>query len=93
MTELAEDEMEKTLTLKPNDTMLLHQLAHLKEDRGDLETAFELYKKILSISPDDDKVGEAYLKLRLKLLGKGKRVSNLLWPKRHLLALMLVAKS
>jgi tetratricopeptide (TPR) repeat protein len=75
-TELAEDAMEKALTLKPNDTRLLHQLAHLKEERGDLEAAFELYKKILSISPDDDKAGEAYLRLRLKLLDKGKRVSD-----------------
>ena len=74
--ELAEKEMENALTLKPENTTLLHQLAKLKEDKGDLESAFELYKKILGISPDDEKAGEAYLRLRLKLLGQGKRVSD-----------------
>jgi tetratricopeptide (TPR) repeat protein len=74
--ELAEKEMENALQLKPKNTTLLLQLAKLKEDRGDLESAFELYKKILSISPDNEKAGEAYLRLRLKLLGKGKRVSD-----------------
>jgi tetratricopeptide (TPR) repeat protein len=72
--ELAEKEMEQALALKPKDTMLLHQLANLKEGEGDLEKAFELYKRILSISPDDEKASEAYLRLRLDLLSKGKRV-------------------
>lgn len=75
-TELAEKEMEQALALKPKDTKLLHQLAKLKEDKGDLESAFDLYKKILKISPNDEKAAEAYLRLRLELLSKGKRVSE-----------------
>ena len=70
--ELAMREMEKALKLRPNDTTLLHQLAKLKEEAGDLDRALELYKKIVSISSDDEKAEEAYLRLRLKLLHKKK---------------------
>ena len=84
-TELAEKEMEQALALKPKDTKLLHQLAKLKEDKGDLESAFDLYKKILKISPNDEKAAEAYLRLRLELLSKGKRVSEC-WRLREVLA-------
>jgi tetratricopeptide (TPR) repeat protein len=73
--ELAEKEMEQALGLRPEDTVLLHQLAKLKEDKGDLERAFELYKKILKLSPNDEKASEAYLRLRLELLSKGKQVT------------------
>ena len=69
---LAEKEIEKALKLKPNDTTLLHQLAKLKEEAGYLEPALQLYKKILDISPGEEKAGEAYLRLRLKILRKGK---------------------
>ena len=68
--ELAMGEMETALKLRPNDTTLLHQLAKLKEETGDLERALALYKKIVSISSDDEKAAEAYLRLRLKLLRK-----------------------
>ena len=68
--ELAAKEMEKALKLRPNDTALLHQLAKLKEEAGDLDRALELYKKIVSISTDDEKAEEAYLRLRLKLIHK-----------------------
>jgi tetratricopeptide (TPR) repeat protein len=70
--ELAAKELEKAIRLRPNDTELLHQLATLKEASGDLEPALALYKKILAISPDDEKAEEAYLRLRFKLLHKGK---------------------
>jgi len=69
---LAEKEMEKALKLRPNDTTLLHQLAKLKEEAGSLEPALQVYKKILNISPGDEKAEAAYLRLRLKLLRKGK---------------------
>ena len=62
--------------MKPTNTTLLHPLTKLKEDAGDLERAFQLYKEILRISPDDEKAGEAYLRLRHKMLDKGKRVGN-----------------
>ncbi len=80
--ELAETEMEQALALKPKDTKLLHQLAKLKEDKGELESAFELYKRILKISPDDEKAGDAYLRLRLELLSKGKQVKRMSAPER-----------
>ena len=68
--ELAVKEMEKALKLRPNDTTLLLQLAKIKEEAGDLEPALELYKRILAISPEDEKVEEAYLRLRFRLLGR-----------------------
>ena len=70
--ELAIKEMEKALKLKPNDTTLLHQLAKVKEEAGYLGPALQLYKKILDISPGDEKAEAAYLRLRLKTLRKGK---------------------
>jgi len=68
---LAVKEMESALKLKPNDTALLHQLAKVKEEGGDLKSALLLYRKILDISPGDEKAEEAYLRLRLRLLHKG----------------------
>jgi len=70
--DLAAKELEQAVTLMPSDTDLMHQLATLKEAAGDLEGAFDLYKKILAISPDDEKAAEAYLKLRFELLNKRK---------------------
>jgi len=70
--DLAMRQMEEALKLRPNDTTLLHQLAKLKEEAGDLDRALELYKKIVGISSDDEKAEEAYLRLRLKLLHKKK---------------------
>ena len=70
--ELAAEELEKALKLKPDDTELLYQLATLKEASGDLEQALAAYKRILTLSPDDEKAQEAYLRLRFKLLHKKK---------------------
>ncbi len=70
--DLAAKELEKAVTLGPSDTALLHQLATLKEAAGDLEAAFNLHKKILAISPNDEKAEEAYLRLRFELLNKRK---------------------
>jgi len=70
--DLAAKELEQAVKLRPSDTDLLHQLATLKESAGDLEGAFDSYKKILAISPDDEKAEEAYLKLRFELLNKRK---------------------
>ncbi len=63
--------MEKALKLRPNDTDLLRQLAKVKEEAGELDQALQLYKKILDISPEDEEAENAYLRLRLELLGKG----------------------
>jgi len=70
--DLAAKELEQAVTLRPSDTDLLHQLATLKEAAGDLAAAFDLYTKILTISPDDEKAEEAYLRLRFELLNKRK---------------------
>jgi len=68
--ELAVKEIMEALKLQPNNTNLLHQLAKIHERTGNLDQALHVYKKILSISPNDQKAGEAYLRLRLKLLNK-----------------------
>jgi len=73
--DLAVKEMKEALKLRPNDTDLLRQLAKVKEEAGDLDQALKLYQKILDISPGDEKAENAYLRLRLKLLNKGKTES------------------
>jgi tetratricopeptide (TPR) repeat protein len=71
--ELAVKEIKEALKLRPNNTNLLHQLAKIHEGTGNLDLALQAYKKILDISPDDEKAWKAYLKLRLKLLDKGEK--------------------
>jgi len=68
--ELAVKEIMEALKLRPNNTNLLHQLAKIHEGTGNLDQALQVHKKILDISPDDEKAGKAYLRLRLKLLNK-----------------------
>ena len=70
--DLAIKAMGEALKLRPNDTDLLLQLAKVKEETGDLDQALQLYQKILAISPNDEMAQNAYLRLRLKLLNKGK---------------------
>lgn len=75
--ELAVKEIMQALKLRPNNTNLLHQLAKIHEGTGKLDQALQVYKKILDISPDDEKAGKAYLRLRIKLLHKrGKAFSS-----------------
>jgi len=68
--ELAVKEIKEALKLRPNNTNLLNQLAKIHEGTGNLDQALQVYKKILDISPDDEKAEEAYLRLRLELLHK-----------------------
>ncbi len=70
--DLAVKAMGEALKLRPNDTDLLRQLAKVKEETGDLDQALQLCQKILDISPSDEMAQNAYLRLRLKLLNKGK---------------------
>jgi len=70
--ELAVKEIKNALKLKPNNISLLHQLAKINEGTGNLDQALQVYKKILDISPDDEKAGKEYLRLRLQLLNKTK---------------------
>ena len=57
-------------SLLSNDTTFLHQLAKVKEEAGELESALLLYKEILDISPGDEEAEKAYLRLKLELLHK-----------------------
>jgi len=68
--ELAVKEIMEALKLRPNNTNLLHQLAKIHEGTDNLDQALQVYKRILDISPDDEKAGKEYLRLRLKLLNK-----------------------
>jgi Flp pilus assembly protein TadD len=68
--DLAIKEIKNTLKLRPNDISLLHQLAKISEGTGNLDQALQAYKKILDISPDDEKAEKEYLRLRFELLNK-----------------------
>jgi len=67
-TELAAKELRAALKLRPNDITLLYQLGKIEEEAGNLDEALALYKKILSISPGDEKTEEIYLDLKFRLL-------------------------
>lgn len=64
----AMEQMQEMLQRKPNDVALLLQLARLQEKQGKGAEALETCKKILSIAPGHEEAGEAYLRLRLKVL-------------------------
>jgi tetratricopeptide (TPR) repeat protein len=66
--DLALQEMNELLKLKPKDVSLLLQIAKLSEKQGKDREALAAYKRILDISPDQEEAGEAYLRLRLKEL-------------------------
>ncbi|MBW1861124.1 MAG: tetratricopeptide repeat protein [Deltaproteobacteria bacterium] len=71
--DLAIAQMKKVLKTRPKDATLLLQLAKLEEKRGKLKAALQAYQKILDISPGNEEVEEAYLRLRLKVLPLGKK--------------------
>jgi tetratricopeptide (TPR) repeat protein len=64
----AMEQMWETLKRRPNDPGLLLQLARLQEKQGKGADALETYQRILSIAPGHEEAGEAYLRLRLKVL-------------------------
>jgi tetratricopeptide (TPR) repeat protein len=66
--DLALQEMNEVLKLKPKDVSLLLDVAKLSEKLGKDKEALEAYKRILEISPDHEEAQEAYLRLRLKAL-------------------------
>ena len=59
-------QIEKILKIRPKDTGLLFDLAALREKQGDIAGALAVYKRILDISPDNEKAENAYLQLRFK---------------------------
>lgn len=66
--DLALQEMNEVLKLKPKDVSLLLDVAKLSEKLGKDKEALAAYKRILEISPDHQEAQEAYLRLRLKEL-------------------------
>ena len=69
--ELATKELKDALELSPNNIELLFQLAEIKKKSGDYKQALDLYKRILTISPNNEKADKEYFRLRLMLLEKG----------------------
>ena len=62
-------EMEKVLSLKPDDVTLWLQLAKLSEKNNDIKRAVSAYKRVLDIAPNNEEASEAYLRLRLEGVG------------------------
>ncbi len=59
-------QIEKILKTRPENTGLLFDLAALRERQGDIEGALAVYKRIIAISPDNEKAENAYIQLRLQ---------------------------
>lgn len=66
----AKEQMEAILKLRPNDLDLWLQLARLREKTNDIAGASKAYQQVLEISPEHPEASEAYLRLRLKGVGK-----------------------
>ncbi len=64
----AVEQIREILNKNPSDVPLLMQLAGLQEKLGNPEEAAEIYKKVLEISPGNEKAEEAYLRMRLEAL-------------------------
>jgi len=56
------------LKTKPNDISTLMQLAGLYEKLGQLNNALDIYKKVITLSPENEEAQESYLRLRLEVL-------------------------
>jgi len=64
--DLAINQMGELLKTRPKDINLLLQMAKLYEKSENFTAALEFYKKIITLSPDNEEAEEAYLRLRLK---------------------------
>ena len=62
-------EMEKILSLRPEDVDLLLQWARLCEKNNDIKRAVSAYKRVLDIAPNNEEASDAYLRLRLEGVG------------------------
>jgi tetratricopeptide (TPR) repeat protein len=65
--QLAIDQIDEILKIRPNDIVSLLQLAKLKEKQGNSKESLESYQKIADISPGHEEAEEAYLRLLLQL--------------------------
>lgn len=63
-------QMEAILKLRPDDMDLWLQLARLREKADDMAGAARAYQRVLEISPEHAEASEAYLRLRLKGVGR-----------------------
>jgi len=66
----AMEQMEAILKLRPDDMDLWLQLARLREKTNDMAGAARAYERVLEISPEHAEASEAYLRLRLKGVGR-----------------------
>lgn len=67
---LAITHMKAALEINPKDADMLMQLARLYEGQDKTAEAIEAYRKVLEIDPGNEEAEEAYLRLRLKTIGK-----------------------
>ncbi|MBN1626231.1 MAG: tetratricopeptide repeat protein [Deltaproteobacteria bacterium] len=67
---LAITHMKAALELQPKDEEMLMQLARLYEQQNKTGEALDTYKKALEINPENAEAEDAYLRLRLKTIGK-----------------------
>jgi tetratricopeptide (TPR) repeat protein len=65
--QLAINQIDEILKIRPNDIVSLLQLAKLKEKQGDLQASLESYNRIVDISPGHKEAKEASLGLLLQL--------------------------
>ncbi|OQX65273.1 MAG: hypothetical protein B5M55_04380 [Desulfococcus sp. 4484_242] len=63
-------EMEAILAMRPDNLGLWLQLARLREKTGDPAGAAKAYQRVIEISPEHPEASEAYLRLRLKGVGR-----------------------
>lgn len=68
--EQAAKQMEEVLKSRPDDSNLLFDLAQLREKQGKYADALDAYKRVIDLSPGREDAQEAYLRLRLKGVGR-----------------------
>jgi tetratricopeptide (TPR) repeat protein len=65
--QLATNQIDEILKIRPNDINSLLQLAKLKEKQGNIKESLESYQKIVDISPGHEEAEKASLRLLLQL--------------------------
>jgi tetratricopeptide (TPR) repeat protein len=65
-------QLNEILKLRPKDPALWLQLARLSEKLDRNQEAMEAYRHVMQLSPDNQEAGEAYLRLRLMGVERGK---------------------
>jgi tetratricopeptide (TPR) repeat protein len=67
--EKAAAHMEAIVRLRPEDTVMLMNLARLQEKRGKYAEALDAYEKVVTLDPANEEAAEGYLRTRLKRVG------------------------